>query len=84
MTPCGAQDHAGVSCGDFGGSNILIHDRLSGVIDWEADDDGLPVLDAFNYLDATYRQCVPGLSITDTVPLLVEGRARPLRVSSTS
>jgi len=71
----GARGRLGVVHGDFGASNILVEgERLTGVIDWEASHDhGLPVLDSFNYLDATHRHCNPGLEIADTLPLLASG-----------
>lgn len=71
----GASGRHGIVHGDFGAGNILVQrDRLVGVIDWEAaHEDGLPLLDSFNYLDATHRQCSKGTDIVDTIPLLATG-----------
>lgn len=71
----GASSRVGIVHGDFGTGNILVEGgRLTGVIAWEASHDrGLPVLDAFNYLDATHRFCSKGPDIVDTLPMLARG-----------
>jgi aminoglycoside phosphotransferase (APT) family kinase protein len=65
----------GIVHGDFGTGNILVDDgRISGVIDWEAAyDDGPPVFDAINLLDAVHRHCHPDARIFDTLPALASG-----------
>jgi hypothetical protein len=65
----------GIVHGDFGTGNILVDDgHISGVIDWEASyDDGPPVFDAINLLDAVHRHCHPGAGLVDTLPALASG-----------
>lgn len=72
----GISGRLGIVHGDFGAGNILVdRGRLAGVIDWEASHErGLPLLDAFNYLDATHRFCSRRLDITDTLPMLALGQ----------
>lgn len=68
----GAMVVTGLEHGDFSVNNILVSDgKVSGLLDWEgADRDGLPVLDAFNYLDSVERQLNQGTTIADTVQRL--------------
>lgn len=68
----GARVLTGLEHGDFSVSNIFVSDgKVSGLLDWEcADHNGLPILDAFNYLDSAERQLNRGMTIADTVPLL--------------
>lgn len=69
----GARSRLGTVHGDFGTSNILASDgRVTAVVDWEAARRAEPpVLDAFNYLDSAHRTCNPGLTIVETVPMLM-------------
>lgn len=72
----GAVCRTGIEHGDFSASNLLVRGgRLRGVIDWEnALPEGLPVLDAFNYLDSVQRHSASDLTIADTLALLAAGR----------
>ena len=62
----------GLMHGDFSLGNVFAQDaKVSGVIDWEdVNLQGLPILDAFNYLDSVHRGCGDGVELADTVPLL--------------
>ncbi len=62
----------GLMHGDFSVSNLFVADgQISGLIDWEdVNPRGIPLLDAFNYLDSTHRHCSLGLELADTLPLL--------------
>ena len=68
----GAKVLTGLEHGDFSVSNILVSEgKVSGLLDWECGDrEGLPILDAFNYLDSVERQLNHGITIADTVPML--------------
>jgi ubiquinone/menaquinone biosynthesis C-methylase UbiE len=68
----GARVITGLEHGDFSVNNIFVSDgRVSGILDWEcADTDGLPILDAFNYLDSVERHLNPGTTIAETIPML--------------
>lgn len=70
----------GIVHGDFGMGNLLVEgERITGVIDWEAARPlGLPVLDAFNYLDSAHRCCEPNQSIVDLLPALAGRAAWPV------
>lgn len=68
----GATVVKGLEHGDFSVNNIFVSNgNVSGIIDWEcANVNGLPILDAFNYLDSVERELNPGITIADTVPML--------------
>lgn len=68
----GAKVWTGLEHGDFSVSNIFVSEgKVSGLLDWEsADPDGLPILDAFNYLDSVERQLNHGATMADTIPML--------------
>ncbi|ADE16277.1 Methyltransferase type 11 [Nitrosococcus halophilus Nc 4] len=68
----GLKVRRGLVHGDFSTRNIFMRDaRITGVIDWDnADLLGIPVLDALNYLESTYRYLNPGISLAQTIPLL--------------
>jgi SAM-dependent methyltransferase/aminoglycoside phosphotransferase (APT) family kinase protein len=64
----------GLMHGDFSVANLLVEgQRVGALIDWEdVQSRGLPILDAFNYLDSAHRACT-GAELADTVPLLAGG-----------
>jgi aminoglycoside phosphotransferase (APT) family kinase protein len=70
----GSAGRLGTEHGDFSASNLLVRaDRLSGVVDWEnAEPMGLPLLDAFNYLDSVQRHDA-GVTLAETLPQLAAG-----------
>ena len=65
----------GLMHGDFSVQNIFADKgKVSGLIDWEdVDPDGLPILDALNYLESAQRAFQPGSTLLATVPLLASG-----------
>lgn len=62
----------GLTHGDFSVSNLLYNQgKPLSVIDWEtADIDGIPVLDAINFLDSMQRLSVKAARINQTIPQL--------------
>ena len=71
----GARGSLGIVHGDFGTANILVdRQRVTGVIDWEAARfTGLPILDAFNYLDTAHQSCRRNNNTVDNISLLASG-----------
>jgi hypothetical protein len=71
----GTEAAVGVFHGDFGVRNLLVQgDRITGLIDWEAGSlDGLPPLDALNYLISTQLQYEPAMRLLQAAPLLAAG-----------
>lgn len=70
----GSAGRLGIEHGDFSAGNLLVRDGgLCGVIDWEnVEPQGLPLLDAFNYLDSVQRHAA-GVTLVETLPQLAAG-----------
>jgi SAM-dependent methyltransferase len=66
----------GMLHGDFSVSNIFTKGGdISGLIDWETGDkQGLPILDAINYLDSVQRLLNPGMMINQSIPQQASGQ----------
>lgn len=64
----------GLMHGDFSVNNVFVDaGRVCGLIDWEdVNERGLPILDAFNYLDSVHRSCTPGAELADTLAMLAK------------
>lgn len=62
----------GICHGDFSVSNILIDPKgNAGLIDWEtADTNGLPILDAINFLDSYFRLINKGCRVNQSIPAI--------------
>lgn len=71
----GLDVRVGVTHGDFSVNNILVEgSNFTGLIDWEAGSiEGIPVLDAINYLGSVHRLFNQGFGVPRLVPLMASG-----------
>lgn len=71
----GASVRAGRVHGDLGTSNVFVNgSSVTSVIDWECfQNNGLPLLDVFGFLDSVHRFFTPGATLLTTVPMLARG-----------
>jgi hypothetical protein len=72
----GVPVRTGLVHGDFSVHNLFVEGtQVTGVIDWEyAREDGLPLLDALNYLESVHRFLNQESHMAETVPLLASNQ----------